>query len=113
MTLHRDPPRTPKVFELSVEDRQILTQMFMREAGADLMHLESALQGGHVEEAAHRVHRLYGAALTVGATALIALLEHFERTLRSTGQIPPDSTSRLAHLHRALQDYPQRTRPVA
>lgn len=113
MTVNATPPHTPGVFELSAEDRKTLLQMFMHEACEDLLHLERALLGGDLPEATHRVHRLYGAALTVGAAPLIAPLENFEQVLRSAGQIPPDSSLRLGQLRQALQDYHQRTKPVA
>lgn len=113
MIAHPTPPRTPGVFELSAEDRKTLLQMFMREACEDLQRLEGALLEGDVDEATHRVHRLYGAALTVGATPLIAPLEDFEQFLRSARQIPPDNALRLMHLRQALHDYRQHAQPMA
>lgn len=107
------PPGTTVVFELSAEDRKTLTHMFLETTGDDLLRLERGLQRGELDEVIHRVHRLYGAALTVGATALIAQLQIFEQILRGCQQIPADSAVRLGRLREALQEYRQRAEPIS
>ena len=92
-------------FQLSAEDKRTLARLFLETSHEDLLVLEHALQGSDFGEVLHRVHRLHGAALTVGATPLVAQLESFERTLHEARQIPADSHERLARLRRDLHDY--------
>ena len=93
-------------FELSAADKLTLARMFLDTSREDLQRLSLALQGAELDEVIHRVHRLHGAALTVGASHLVAELESFEKILREGSQIPADSQERLTRLRQALADYP-------
>jgi HPt (histidine-containing phosphotransfer) domain-containing protein len=104
----QDRPGPPRAFELSAEDKRTLVRLFLESSHEDLRVLEHAMLAGEFDEVLHRVHRFHGAALTVGATPLVAQLESFERILREALQIPADGQARLAHLRQGLQDYPQR-----
>jgi len=98
-------PGASYTFQLSAEDKRTLARLFRETSQEDLLNLEHALQGGDFGEVLHRVHRLHGAALTVGAKPLVTQLESFERILHEARQIPADSQERLARLRQALQDY--------
>jgi HPt (histidine-containing phosphotransfer) domain-containing protein len=95
----------PAAFELSAEDQRTLMRLFLQTTQEDLQRLERALQDAAPGEMLHRVHRLHGAALTVGATPMIAELEGFEKILQETLQVPADSEARLMRLHERLRDY--------
>jgi HPt (histidine-containing phosphotransfer) domain-containing protein len=92
-------------FQLSAEDKRTLARLFLETSHEDLLKLEHALQADDFDEVLHRVHRLHGAALTMGAMPLVGQLESFERTLHEARQIPADSHERLARLRRDLHDY--------
>jgi HPt (histidine-containing phosphotransfer) domain-containing protein len=100
-----ESPGASYSFQLSAQDKRTLARLFLETSHEDLLKLEHALQGDDFDEALHRVHRLHGAALTVGATPLVAQLETFERTLHEARQLPADSHERLARLRQDLHDY--------
>ncbi|WP_311970211.1 Hpt domain-containing protein [Pseudomonas baltica] len=103
-----DRPDAPGSFQLSAEDKRVLTHMFLETSHEDLQLLECALLGAQPGEVLHRVHRLHGAALTAGATPMLAELESFERVLREAAHIPTDSQERLIRLRQQLAQYQQR-----
>jgi HPt (histidine-containing phosphotransfer) domain-containing protein len=80
-------------------------KMFLDTSHEDLRLLDEALRGRKTDDALHRVHRLYGAALTVGATSLVSELERFEISMRLALRIPADSQQRLDRLRQNLLDY--------
>jgi len=99
--------KSPAAFELSPEDKRTLLRMFLDTSEQDLRFLECALRSSDYDEVLHRVHRLHGAALTVGATSLVAQLESFERILCEALHIPADAQARLARLHQHLHQHLQ------
>lgn len=101
-------PDAPLSFELSPEDKRTLARLFLETSHEDLRLLECALLGAEPGEVLHRVHRLHGAALTVGATPMLAELECFEKVLREAAQIPVDCQERLIRLRQQLVQYQQR-----
>lgn len=102
------PGSSRAVFTLSVEDQLTLHRLFVETCHQDLQLLTLALQDAEFDQVLHRVHRLHGAALTVGAAALVAIVAVFEQALRASGQIPADHPRHLAHLRQALEQYQQR-----
>lgn len=95
-------------FTLSPEDQLTLNRLFRETCHEDLQLLEQAVQEARFEQVLHRVHRLHGAALTVGAAPLVAILAEFETALRAGGPVPVDPAGRLARLSQALEQYLRR-----
>lgn len=95
----------PAAFVLSADDQRTLARMFLQISHEDLQLLEHAVLGAEFDEVLHRVHRLHGAALTVGAASLAMELESFEKVLREALQIPTDSQARLSRVRLSLRGY--------
>lgn len=99
-------PQAPAAqLALSADDQSSLERMFVDTTQADLQALGLALHHDDVDEVLHRVHRMHGAALTMGVSPLALMLESFETCVRSHQQIPADAEQRLAQLRQGLQDY--------
>lgn len=98
-------PSTPVAFKLSADDQAALQRMFCEISAQDLVGLEQAVSVGDLRQAYYRIHRLHGAALTVGAKTLSRQLGDFEQWLQEARAIPTDASARIQRLRKALEAY--------
>lgn len=95
----------PMAFKLSADDQAALQRMFCEISAQDLVGLEQAVSVGDLRQAYYRIHRLHGAALTVGAKTLSRQLGDFEQWLQEARAIPTDASARIQRLRKALEAY--------
>jgi two-component system sensor histidine kinase EvgS len=84
------------------EHKGQLYELFVTSTEADLLRIEAALKAGEVTELGHLAHRIYGAALMVGATEVATLAGALEAQVT---EHPPrlPSADQLHSLRHALR----------
>lgn len=79
-----------------------LYELFITSTEADLLSMEAALRAGALTDVAHLAHRMYGAALMVGATQVAALIGALEAQLTDDPPRPP-SLEQVRHVRQAVR----------
>jgi len=87
--------------------RDLLAELvwrYIEEAPTRLRAVEGAVQGGDRARARTLAHGLKGVSSNVGATAIVALLESFERSLGEGSPVAPLLPALAAELTRTVEE---------